>query len=95
MVTALFIGPRTGLLRIGLIRLRDDGSIRWPFHNSPRQTWLVMWREMVRQRSLTKGYFAPLGVFRNLPGIIKWEPGRLLPRRWGFHVFGIEIGDRG
>lgn len=39
--------------------------------------------------SLTRGCFAPLGVFGNLPGVIKWIPGRLLPRRWGFHVFGL------
>lgn len=33
--------------------------------------------------------------FKNLPGVIKWERGRLLPRRWGFGVCGIEFGDRG
>lgn len=82
------------LLRIGLVK-RVSGRIVWPISNSSRHIWVVQWREMVRQRSLTRGYFAPLGVFRNLPGIVKWIPGRLLPRRWGFHVFGIEIGDRG
>ncbi len=83
------------LLRIGLVRRRDNGSIRWPVSIEPWRMWVVMYRNMVAYRSLTKGAFAPLGVFRNLPGIIKWEPGRLLPRRWGFYVFGIEIGDRG
>lgn len=83
------------LLRIGLVRRRDDGSIRWPLHLCPRTTWLVQWRTMVIHRSLTKGSFPPFGVFRNLPGIIKWQPGRWLPRRWGFHFFGLEIGDRG
>jgi len=34
-------------------------------------------------------------VFRNLPGVIKWLPGRLLPMRWGFGICGFEFGDRG
>jgi len=39
--------------------------------------------------------FAAFGVFRNLPGVVKWENGRMLPRRWGVQIFGLEIGDRG
>jgi hypothetical protein len=85
----------TILLRIGLVRRRDDGSIRWPISVCSRRMWVVQYRNMIAHRSLTKGGFAPFGVFRNLPGFIKWEKGRLLPRRWGFHVFGLEVGDRG
>jgi hypothetical protein len=29
---------------------------------------------------LVSGPFAAFGVFRNLPGVIKWEPGRLLSK---------------
>jgi len=89
------ITVRDTLLWIGLIRVRADCTIRWPVSICSRTWWLVQWRTMLIERSLTRGSFPPLGVFRNLPGIIKWQPGRLLPRRWGFHVFGIEIGDRG
>lgn len=32
---------------------------------------------------------------RNQPGVIKWLPGRLLPRRRGFGICGFEFGDRG
>lgn len=76
------------LLKIGLVRRRDDGSIRWPFHVAP--AW--MWRQPLRT-ARAWGWFY---VFRNLPGVIKWEPGRLLPRRWGFGIMGlIEVGSRG
>lgn len=72
------------LLRIGLVRRRPDGSIRWPIHVAPRHAWVGIWRAW------------PLfGVFRNLPEVIKWEPGRMLPRRWGFRVWILEVGDRG
>lgn len=37
----------------------------------------------------------PRWMFRNRPGVIKWMPGRLLPRRWGIGWAGFEIGDRG
>ena len=84
------------LLRIGLVRRRANGTIRWPVSfDRPGDTWIVMYRNMVEHRSLTKGPFAPVGLFRNRPGVIKWEKDRLLPRRWGFHFFGLEIGDRG
>ncbi len=74
----------TLLLWIGLIRRKPDGTIRWPFSTWPREWWSVMWRSR------------PLfGVFRNLPGVIKWEPGRLLPRRWGVRFWVFEFGDRG
>lgn len=72
------------LLRIGLVRRCDDGSIRWPVHILP----LWMWCSVLR----IDGWF---GVFRNKPGVIRREPGRLLPRRWGFRIWFLEIGDRG
>lgn len=76
------------LLRVGLVTQRYDGSIRWPLSFAP--AW--MWRHplcAVRQG----GWFY---VFRNLPGVIKWREGRMLPIRWGFGVMGlIEFGDRG
>ena len=46
--------------------------------------WLFYWR--------TRDFF---GVFRNQPGFIKWVPGRIMPRRWGIRILGLEIGDRG
>ncbi len=83
------------LLRIGLVRRRADGSVRWPVSINPWRMWVVQWRNTVERRSLVRGPFMAIGLFRNLPDVVKWEPGRLLPRRWGFFVFGIEIGDRG
>ena len=77
------------LLRIGLVtRRRDNGKIRWPLSFAP--AW--MWRSPL----LAARAFGWFYVFRNVPGVIKWLPGRLLPRRWGFGIMGlIEFGDRG
>lgn len=76
------------LLRIGLVARRHDGSIRWPAHVAP--AW--MWRHPLVCLRMNGAFY----VFRNLPGVIKWTPGRLLPRRWGFGIAGlIEFGDRG
>lgn len=77
------------LLRIGLVTRRHDGSIRWPLHIRP----LWMWRHPIVTLRCSSGLFY---VFRNLPGVIKWREGRLLPVRWGFGIAGlIEFGDRG
>ena len=79
------------LLRIGIVAKKTDGSIAWPIKFAPRWVW--------RDWSSFRGWClfnGPFYVFRNKSGIIKWVPGRLLPRRWGFGIFGlIEIGDRG
>lgn len=79
------------LLWIGLIARRQDGSIAYPVRVAPR--WVF------RSRRTLIGWIrlhAPVYVFRNLPGVIKWKGDRLLPRRWGVGFFGlIEIGDRG
>jgi hypothetical protein len=97
------------LLRIGLIRIRIDGRISWPVRVDGWLWWKFYFRCFLRGEWFaardTKGHFrtgfpfgAPysaFGVFRNLPGVIKWEKGRLLPRRWGVQIFGLEIGDRG
>lgn len=76
------------LLRIGLVARRLDGTLRWPFYVWPWEHWKVFCFPAVGKRDL-------FGVFRNRPGVIKWIPGRLLPRRWGIRIVGLEIGDRG
>ncbi len=97
------------LLRIGLIRIKIDGSIRWPIHVCSWMWWRFTFRCFLRGEWITErlpdgsfrtGFpygcpFSAFGVFRNVPGVIKWEKGRLLPRRWGIQIFGLEIGDRG
>lgn len=72
------------LLWTGLVARNRDGRIVWPFHVAP---WFV-----IRHHFL---YGQRFYIFRNLPGVIKWVPGRLLPRRWGFGICGFEFGDRG
>jgi hypothetical protein len=72
------------LRRIGLVRLKSDRSVKWPIHVHPRHMWRYTFR-----------HEPPIGFFRNLPRVVKWEKGRLLPRRWGIRIFIIEIGDRG
>ena len=72
---------------LGIVRVRDDGSIRWPLHVVPLKCWRGYWGAFWRQK--------PVGLFRNRPGVISTLPGRVLPRRWGFFVLGVEIGDRG
>lgn len=72
------------LLWVGFIRRREDGTIRWPFSVPPRHVRKFLWRHGPR-----------VYAFRNLPGVVKWVPGRLLPRRWGFGICGFEFGDRG
>jgi hypothetical protein len=74
------------LLWIGLIRLNGKKT-RWPVHVAPRHVWKHWWAYYPKGQRV--------GVFRNRPGIIKYEPGRLLPRRWGFYLVGFEFGDRG
>lgn len=80
------------LLWLGLVaRHHTTGKICWPLHFAP---W-HMWKAVIRSRGLRRmhGWFY---VFRNVPGVIKWQEGRLLPRRWGFGILGlIEFGDRG
>ncbi len=76
---------------IGLVRRRDNGTIRWPVKFAP--AWVFKSRREFIAWVRCHGWFY---VFRNLPHVIKWEEGRLLPRRWGFGIMGlIEIGDRG
>lgn len=80
------------LLRIGLIRIRDNGKIRWPVYVAPKHHWISFAKHPI---GMTK-YSGVFYVFRNVPGVIKWKPGRMLPRRWGFGFFGLlEFGDRG
>ncbi len=80
------------LLRIGLVTRRYDGTIRWPLHFAPWWQWKMLFTHPINLWKLSNGFY----LFRNLPGVIKWREGRLLPRRWGFGVMGlIEFGDRG
>lgn len=79
---------------LGVIARRRDGTIHWPISIEPWHMWKVQWVSFKRGEWFNAP-FAPFGLFRNLPGVIKWIPGRVLPRRWGFFVFGIEVGDRG
>lgn len=77
------------LRRIGLVRIDPiTGYARWPFYIWPKDHWKVFMWPAVGERDL-------FGVFRNRPNVIKWEKGRLLPRRWGVRIWGLEIGDRG
>lgn len=78
------------LCRIGLIR-RDEQTrkVVWPVRVAPWHMWKFWLLKAGREP------FPRVGVFRNLPGVVKHIPGRLLPRRWGFRVLGLEIGDRG
>lgn len=73
------------LFRIGIVRFEDDGALRWPIRIGPWWIWKARAR-MPRER---------FGLFRNLPHVIKWYPYSMLPRRWGFFVLGLEIGQRG
>lgn len=80
------------LLRIGLVTRRYDGTIRWPFHIGPWWMWKMLFRHPIRLWRMTEGIY----LFRNVPGVIKWREGRLLPVRWGVGILGlIEFGDRG
>lgn len=81
---------------VGFVSRRRDGTIAWPFHVPPRHQFstyrgrrMAGWRAVGRMTN-----WRPY-VFRNLPGVVKWKPGRLLPRRWGFGWAGFEFGDRG
>lgn len=76
------------LVRIGLVRREIDGRIVYPFHVAPH--W--RWQHPILSAQVSGWFY----VFHNLPGVVKWEKGRMLPRRWGFGIMGlIEFGDRG
>lgn len=77
------------LARVGLVRITEKG-VRWPIHVAP---W-HMWKAVLRSGPFNDHY-GWFGVFRNRPGVIRREKGRLLPRRWGVRILGLEIGDRG
>ena len=80
------------LLWLGVIRIRDNGKIRWPIHFSPLWIWKATMRHPINMIGMHGVFYR----FKNRPGVIKWEEGRLLPRRWGFGFLGlIEFGDRG
>lgn len=74
------------LLWVGFVSRRNDHTraIVWPFSVPSRDMFRFYLKHGPR-----------FYVFRNLPGVIKWRKGRLLPRRWGFGFCGFEFGDRG
>lgn len=89
------------LLRVGLVRIhtgyglvseaeKKKDTVIWPFYIAPRHNW--DWR-LVRYHWRTRNR---VYVFRNPAGFVKWQEGRILPRRWGFGILClIEFGDRG
>ena len=79
------------LLWLGFVaRSSDKVTIDFPFHMPPRHAFKT-WRCFKHHCQ----FHGPFYIFRNRPGVIKWIPGRLLPRRWGFGIYGFEFGDRG
>lgn len=79
------------LLWLGFVARKPGGGIVWPFKFAP--AWV--WRDWQHLRGWMK-FHPAFYVFRNLPGVVKWVPGRVLPRRWGFGIYGLfEFGDRG
>jgi hypothetical protein len=83
------------LVWLGLTRRYVDtkGVERWfvPIHFAPWHVW-SNWKTFRAYLRLHSAFY----VFRNDPRFIKWRPGRLLPRRWGFGFYMlIEFGDRG
>lgn len=81
------------LLKAGIVRRNNDGSLRWPVSISPWHIWSTMLR-CAWQRKDWLGSNPWFGVFRNDPRFIR-DVGTWLPRRWGFYVFGLEVGQRG
>jgi len=78
------------LLLIGFVARNRNGGIDWPFYITPKHN--RNWRHLRANWRIGNRFY----VFRNLPGVIKWDDNRLLPRRWGFGILGfIEFGDRG
>lgn len=74
---------------VGFVHVNSSGKVYWPF---AWPSWSHFWFYL---RHADGKMFKRFYVFRNLPHVIKWREGRLLPRRWGFGFCGIEFGDRG
>lgn len=79
------------MMEVGIFK-RFHGGYCVPVYVAPLRCWRVQWRAW---RAGETWYGGMVGLFRNLPGVVKWKKGRLLPRRWGFYVWGLEIGQRG
>lgn len=75
--------------------VRQPARVRWPVHVNSWTSWKIAFFNVPWSRSYCHALQGWFGVFRNSPGVIKWQQGRLLPRRWGFYILGLEIGDRG
>lgn len=78
--------------------VRQPPRVRWPFSVDPWWVWKIHFHNGLRRLFRSPDYSPMLGewfgVFRNRPDVVKWEKGRLLPRRWGFYIIGFEFGDR-
>lgn len=79
------------LIWLGLTRRLVSGKLFIPFSAPPRWMYRDRCAGLRALWSIEPGFY----IFRNLPGIIKWREGRLLPVRWGFGICGFEFGDRG
>lgn len=79
------------LLWVGFVRRKRDGRIRYPFDVPPRHHFTNRCAGLRSLWRMSPGIY----IFRNTPGVIKWEEGRLLPKRWGIGICGFEFGDRG
>jgi hypothetical protein len=80
------LNPIHWLLLAGVVRPHygDPKRLRWPLSVDPKHMWVHNWR-CPGQR---------FGLFRNLPSVVR-DVGTWLPRRWGFYVLGLEVGQRG
>jgi hypothetical protein len=78
------LNPVRWLLRAGIARPHHSGQgLRWPLSWCRWHMWVYLWRSPGQR----------IGAFRN--GEFVRDVGTWLPRRWGFHVLGLEIGQRG
>ena len=83
------------LAKVGLVAIDRKGVVHWPFYIAPWEMWKMYFLNPEWSHSHCKAIGGWFAFFRNSPGVIKWIPGRLLPRRWGFRIIGFEFGDRG
>ena len=79
------IGRKSAQIDLKTGEYTNPEQIIWPFSVPPLH--------IIRYCLKCKGQ--RIYRFRNLPGVIKYVPGRLLPLRWGFGILGFEFGDRG
>ena len=75
----------------GLVaRNRRTGKIDFPFNGPPMWVFEGGFRALWAYMKFHGAFY----VFRN-KHVNGRAPGRLLPWRWGFGIYGFEFGDRG